>query len=74
MDLPVKHVDDPCFFLISFKDGDFSLIDGDCSFEKKNLLENYLTSGYLVCVDKLRTIYGIGCANSSFVYHIDYSW
>ena len=31
---------------------------------KKWFWKKYLTSGYLVCVDKLRTIYGIGCANS----------
>ena len=50
-------------FSISLKDGDLSLIDGDFSFETM-ILKNYLRSGYLVCVDKLRTIYGIGCANS----------
>ena len=53
-------------FSISLKDGDLSLIDGDFSFEKMILKKKYLRNGYLVCVDKLRTIYGIGCANSKF--------
>ena len=30
---------------------------------KKMSLKNDLRGGYLVCVDKLRTVYGIDCAN-----------
>ena len=52
-------------FSISSKDGDLSLIDGDFSFDKM-ILKKYLRNGYLVCVDKLKTIHGIGCANSFF--------
>ena len=59
------------YFPIRFKDGDFLLIEGF----KKNKTKTDLRSGYLVCVGKFSSIYGMDSASlEGFAYHINYSW